>query len=60
MFLQRKTELVYDNNLIFPIEFEMMTLKTGLEVNLDLTATQKHRLEQLNELEDMCLVVAMH
>ena len=43
-------ELVYGKNPLFPIEFEVKTLITALEVCLNLTATQKHRLEQLNEL----------
>jgi hypothetical protein len=38
-------ELVYGKSLVFPIEFEIKTLRTTLEVNIDLNTTQKHRLD---------------
>ena len=41
-------ELVYKKIPLFPIEFEIKTLRTALEVGLNPTATQKHWLEQLN------------
>ena len=44
--------LVYGKSAIFPIEFEINTLKTATEVNLDLTKSQKRRLNQLNELDE--------
>ena len=45
-------DLVYGKSVIFPIEFEIKTLKTATEVNLDVTESQKRRLNQLNELEE--------
>ena len=46
-------ELVYGKSPLFPIEFEISTLRTALEVGLDLSEAQKHRLEQLNELDEI-------
>lgn len=34
-------ELVYGNNPLFPIEFEIKTLRITLQVNLDLVTTQR-------------------
>ena len=50
-------DLVYGKSAIFPIEFEIKTLKTTMEVNLDVTEAQKRRLNQLNELDEKCLAV---
>lgn len=50
-------DLVFGKSPIFPIEFEIKTLKTSLDVDLDLAATQRHRLKQLNELYDKSLDV---
>ena len=33
--------LVYGKNVVFPIEFEIKTLKTAMEANLDLTEVQR-------------------
>ena len=44
--------LVYGKSAIFPIEFEIKTLKIATEVNLDVTEAQKRRLNQLNELDE--------
>jgi len=44
------------NPPLFLVEFEISTLRITLEVGLDLSETQKHRLEQLNELEEILLV----
>ena len=49
-------ELVYGKSVVFPIEFEIKTLKTATEVNLDVTEFQKKRLNQLNELDEKHLV----
>jgi hypothetical protein len=38
------------------VEFEISTLRTALEVGLDPSEAQKHRLEQLNELDEIRLV----
>jgi hypothetical protein len=45
-------ELVYGKSPVFPIEFEIKTLRTASAVNLDLTMAQKARLQQLNELDE--------
>ena len=46
-------ELVYGKSPLFPIEFEISTLRTTLEVCLDLSYAKKHRLAQLNELDEI-------
>ena len=38
---------------MFPIEFEIITLRTALEVGLDLSDAHKHQLAQLNELDEI-------
>ena len=45
-------ELVYGKSVVFPVEFEIKTLRTSLAANLDLTDAQTTRLQQLNELEE--------
>jgi hypothetical protein len=45
-------ELVYGKSVVFPVEFEIKTLRTALAANLDLTNAQTARLQQLNELEE--------
>ena len=45
-------DLVYGKSVVFSIEFEIKTLKTATEVNLDVTEAQKRRLNQLNELDE--------
>ena len=45
-------ELVYGKSVVFSIEFEIKTLKTAMEVNLDVTAAQKSKFNQLNELDE--------
>ena len=49
-------DLVYGKSSIFPIEFEIKTLKMATEVNLDVTEAQERRLNQLNELDENRLV----
>ena len=49
-------DLVYGKSAIFPIEFEIKTLKIATEVNMDVTEAQKRRLNQLNELDENWLV----
>ena len=34
-------KLVYRKNVVFPLEFEIKTLRTALEENMDLTESQK-------------------
>ena len=45
-------DLVYGKSVVFPIEFEINTLKTATEVNLDVTEAQKRRLNKLNKLDE--------
>ena len=45
-------DLVYGKSDVFPIEFEIKTLKTAMEVKLDVTESQRSRLNQLNELDE--------
>ena len=50
-------ELVYGKNVVFPIEFEIKTLKIAIEANMDLTEAQKNQFNQLNELDEKLTVV---
>ena len=45
-------DLVYGKSAIFPIEFEIKTLKIATEVNLEVTEAHKRILNQLNELDE--------
>ena len=47
-----KDDSVYGKNILFPIDFKIKTLRTTLQVNLDLATTHKQRLNQLNELDE--------
>ena len=49
--------MVYGKSIVFPIEFEIKTLKIATKVNLDVTEAHKRRLDQLNELDENRLVV---
>lgn len=53
-------ELIYGKIPIFPIELKLKTLRTYLEVNLDLNEAQKDCLEQLNELDEFLLATLHH
>jgi len=46
-------ELVYGKQVMFPIEFQIRTFKMAIQLGLDLSEAQKHRLEQLNELDEV-------
>jgi hypothetical protein len=46
-------ELVYGKRVVLPIEFEIKTLRIALQVGLDLSEAQQHRLEQINELDEI-------
>eukprot|EP00253_Pinus_taeda_P028250 PITA_28250 len=48
-------QLVFGNQPIFPIEFEIQTLRTTQEVGLDLAEAQINRLQQINELDKIRL-----
>ena len=50
---------VHEND-IFPVEFEIKTLRTTLEANMYLTEAQKDRLNQLNELNEKRAAVVHH
>jgi hypothetical protein len=45
-------ELVYGKSSVFPIEFDIKTLRIASAVNLDFTMAQTTRLQQLNELDE--------
>ena len=45
-------ELIYGKSDVFPVEFEIKTLRTALAINLDLTNAQIARLQQLQELDE--------
>lgn len=44
-------QLVFGKEPIFPIEFEIQTLRTTQEVGLNLNEAQTSRLQQINELD---------
>jgi hypothetical protein len=50
--------LVYGKEPIFPIEFEIKTLRMAHEIRLDLTKAHKQCLQELNELHEARLSVA--
>jgi hypothetical protein len=52
-------ELVYGKRVVLPIEFEIKTLRTTLQVGLDLSEAQQNRLDQINELDEI-RQVAIH
>eukprot|EP00253_Pinus_taeda_P027656 PITA_27656 len=48
-------QLVFGKHPIFPIEFEIQTLRTTQEVVLDLNEAHINRLQQINELDEIRL-----
>jgi len=46
-------ELVYGKQALSLIEFQIKTFKMAVQLGLDLSKEQKHRLEQLNELHEI-------
>eukprot|EP00253_Pinus_taeda_P016303 PITA_16303 len=46
-------ELVYGKEVLLPIEFQVKTFKMAVQLGMDLSEAQKHRLEQLNELDEV-------
>jgi hypothetical protein len=46
-------ELVYGKEVLFPIEFQIKTFKTAVQLGMSLSEAQKHRMDQLNELDEM-------
>ena len=53
-------KLVYGKSVVFPIEFEIKTLRTTMEENMDLMKAQKSWLNQLNELYEKRTAVVHH
>lgn len=49
-------QLVFGKEPIFPIEFQIQTLKTAQEIGLDLTEARVNRLQQMNELDEIRLL----
>ena len=45
-------ELVYGKQVLLPIEFQIKTFKTIIQLGLDLSEAQQQRLLQLNELDE--------
>eukprot|EP00253_Pinus_taeda_P028997 PITA_28997 len=52
--------LVFGKEPIFPIEFEIQTLRIAQEVGLDLNEAQINRLQQINELDEIWLSAFQH
>eukprot|EP00253_Pinus_taeda_P028150 PITA_28150 len=46
-------ELVYGKEVLLPIEFQVKTFKMAVQLGMDLLEAQKHRLEQLNEVDEI-------
>ena len=46
-------ELVYGKEVLLPIEFQVKTFKMAVQLGIDLSEAQKHRMEQLNELDEI-------
>lgn len=53
-------QLAFDKEPIFHIEFEIKTLRTALEVGLDLKEHQTKRPQQINELDEARLLSLQH
>eukprot|EP00253_Pinus_taeda_P012043 PITA_12043 len=53
-------QLVFGKEPIFPIEFEIQTLRIAQEVGLDLSKAQINRLHQINELDEIRLTSLQH
>eukprot|EP00253_Pinus_taeda_P032239 PITA_32239 len=46
-------ELIYGKEVLLPIEFQVKTFKMAVQLGMDLSKAQKHRMEQLNELDEI-------
>eukprot|EP00253_Pinus_taeda_P013132 PITA_13132 len=53
-------QLVFGKEPIFPIEFEIQTLRIAQEVGLDLSKAHINRLHQINELDEIRLTTLQH
>lgn len=45
-------ELVFSKVVLFPIEFEIKTMRTIMELAMNYFATQKERIAQFNQLDE--------
>lgn len=52
--------MVFGKEPIFPIEFEIQTLRIAQEVGLDLMEARINRLQQINELDEIQLLALQH
>ena len=46
-------ELVYGKEVLLPIEFQVKTFKMAVQLGMNLSEAQKHRMEQLNKLDEI-------
>ena len=46
-------ELVYGKEVLLPIDFQVKTFNMLVQLGMDLSKAQKHRMEQLNELDEI-------
>ena len=46
-------QLVYDKEVMLPIEFQIHTFKLAADLKTDLDQAQKERIQQLNQLDEM-------
>ena len=46
-------ELVYDKHVLLPIELQVNTFRTTAQLGIDLSDAQKHRISQLNEMDEI-------
>jgi len=53
-------ELVYSKTIVLPIEFEYKTLRTAVDLGMDLIEAQKYRLKHLNALDEIILEAIHH
>eukprot|EP00253_Pinus_taeda_P012481 PITA_12481 len=53
-------QLMFGKQPIFPIEFEIQTLRTTQEVGLELTKAQINQLQQINDLDEIRLSALQH
>ena len=51
---------MYKKSVVLPIEFEIKSLRTSTEENLNLTEDLKNQLNQLNELDEKRTAVVHH
>ena len=47
-------ELVYGKQVLLPIEFQIKTFRTAVQLGIDLSKAQQQRLLQLKKLDEFC------